>query len=593
LPRKECITINYKVIWTALGKTLVAAIKSMWEVISRKLKYQFIVLVILVFLVSIYEIFAIYIITIFVAKLSGYPSPALVRNFTFFDFEWTAINFGIIIICTIVIKNTLQGLLIYLGRFFASKASGFVSLKLFKHFINLPYIWHQVQNSSELILAVEWKMHLGNFVDYLFKILREFSIVVFILILMILLRLWEGVLFFCVIGVAGYIIHYTLTPRIISYSEKCKSLNQSMHNLTSVVLQGVKEVKVFDAGGYFAKLYDDETNTFAHKIAARETLARLTMLLMEILGFIFLIGFYIYRENYHNNNFHFSELALVAVATLRILPAMTIVAHSFASIKVGLPFVFTMFSFLKLESEEDHFVSQKMEIPFNKEIRLNDVFFEYLDSKNFKMQNINLTIPKDKIIGISGHSGSGKTTLVDLIIGLFKPATGSIEIDGTTLEENNIQAWQKKIGYVPQHPYLIEGSLAENIAFGLEEEKINEDRILECCNLASMKDVLEGAVQGIHTEVGERGALFSGGQMQRIAIARALYRKPEVLILDEATSALDKENEKRWQECLNNLRGRMTVIIISHKSHTIENCDLVVYLKDGEIKDKGLSGARG
>jgi ATP-binding cassette, subfamily B, bacterial PglK len=570
---------------------LIAAIKSMWDLISQKLKYQFIALVILVFLVSVYEIFTIYIIAIFVVKLSGDPSPALVQSFTFFDFKWTAVNSGIIIICVIVIKNTLQGLIVYLGRFFAAKVSGYVSLKLFKHFINLPYIWHQVQNSSELILAVEWRMHLGNFVDYLFKIFREFSIVVFLLILMILLGLWEGVLLFCIIGVAGYIIHHTLSPRINSYAEKCQSLNKSMHNLTSIVLQGVKEVKVFDAGGYFSEKYNDETNTFAHKIATRETLARLTMLLMEVLGFLCLIGFYLYRENYQNNNFHFSELALVAVASIRILPAMTIVAHSFASIKVGLPFVFSIFSFLKLESGEDHFVSKKREIPFNREIRLNDVFFEYVDRKSFRIQNMNLTIPKGGIIGISGHSGSGKTTLVDLIIGLLKPATGSIEIDGTTLEENNTQAWQKKIGYVPQHPYLIEGSLAENIAFGLEGKKINEDWILECCNLASMKDVLEGAAQGIHTEVGERGALFSGGQMQRIAIARALYRKTEILILDEATSALDRDNEKRWQECLNNLRGKMTVIIISHKSHTIENCDSVVYLQDGKIKDKGFPGA--
>lgn len=568
---------------------MVSAIKSLWDLISIKLKYQFIGLLFLVLLVSVYEIFTLYLIAIFVAKLSGDPSPVLIQNLTFLDFKWTALNFGIVIVCAIVFKNIFQGLFLYLGRFFAAKASGFVSLKLFKHFINLPYIWHQTQNSSELILAVEWKMHLGNFIEYLFKILREFSIVFFILILMILLGLWEGVIFFCIIGVAGYIIHHTLTPQINSYAEKCKSLNKSMYNLTSIVLQGVKEVKVFDAGRYFSKIYDDETNTFAHKIAARETLARLTMLMMEVLGFVCLIGFYLYRENFQNNNFNFSELALVAVATLRILPAMTIVAHSFASIKVGLPFVFTMFSFLKLESGEDHFAAQQSEIPFNKDIHLNDVFFEYLDRKSFKMQNINLTIPKNKFVGISGRSGSGKTTLIDLIIGLLKPVKGSIEIDGIILEEKNTRSWQKKIGYVPQYPYLIEGSLAKNIALGLEGEEINEDWILECCKLASMKDVLEGAAQGIHADVGERGALFSGGQMQRIAIARALYRKPEVLILDEATSALDKENEERWQECLNNLRGRMTVIIISHKSNTIENCDYVIYMNAGKIIKKNIA----
>ncbi|MBC8283590.1 MAG: ABC transporter ATP-binding protein [Nitrospinae bacterium] len=569
---------------------MATAIKSFWELISRKLKFQFIALLIFVFLVSVYEIFTICVIAIFASKLSGDPPPNLIQSFIFFDLQRTASNLGIIVIAAIVFKNISQGLLFYFGRYFAAKASGYISVKLFKHFINLPFIWHQRQSSSELTLAVEWKMHLGNFVDYLFRIFREFLMVFFILMLMTIIGLWEGVIFFCIIGAAGLIIHKILTPKINTYAEKCKSLNKSMHNLTSTVLQGIKEIKVFDAGGYFAKSYDDETSIFAHQIATRETLARLTMLLLELLGFLCLISFYLYRETNQNNNYLFSELALVAVATLRILPAMTIVAHSFSSVKVGLPFVSSMFSFLKLKSDEDHFAVREGEISFNKDIYMDNVSFEYDDSKTFKLKNINLTIPKGKMVGISGQSGSGKTTLVDLIIGLLKPESGSIKIDGSILKENNAQAWQKKIGYVPQHPYLIKGPLSSNITFGLEEKEADEDWIIECCNLASMKDILEGATQGIHTEVGERGALFSGGQMQRIAIARALYRKPDVLILDEATSALDKENEQRWQECLNNLRERMTVILISHKPNTLENCDSVIYLQDGEIINKSLPG---
>ena len=176
-----------------------------------------------------------------------------------------------------------------------------------------------------------------------------------------------------------------------------------------------------------------------------------------------------------------------------------------------------------------------------------------------------------------------------LIIGLLEPTSGSIEIDGIVLDQNNTQSWQRKIGYVPQQPYLVKGSLADNIAFAVEKEEINENLIMECCKSASMEDILEDAPQGIHTEVGERGALFSGGQMQRIAIARALYRNPDVLILDEATSALDKENERKWQECLNNLKGRMTTLIISHKLYTIESCDTIIYLQAGKIMDKKIS----
>jgi ATP-binding cassette, subfamily B, bacterial PglK len=571
---------------TRKGKKLIVTIKTLWVLFPKKLRKQLIILLVFVLLFAGYEIFTISIIAKFVSELSRADSSSLFNNFLIFSFEKPPLFWGIAVVSAVVLKNIFQSLLIYFGRYLSAKASGFVSLKLFNHFINLPFSWHQEQNSSDLILNIEWRMHLSNFVDSLAKISREVTIIIFIVSLMCFLRLWDGILFFFIIGSAGYFSSRAISPKINSFAEKCKSLNKSMHSLASIVLQGIKEIKVFDMGGYFSKLYDQDTNIFANQIAARETSTRLTMLVMECLGFLCLIGFYFFKEYNQSGNYNVGELVLIIVAALRILPAMIVAAHSFSSIKIMLPFLTSMLSYLELKNEENHFLLQELETSFHKEIFIKDVSFQYSGGKKFILNNINLIIRKGTMVGITGQSGSGKTTLVDLIIGLLKPASGTIEVDGVILSPENIQSWQKKIGYVPQQPYLVEGTLAENIAFAVEKEKVDENWILECCKLASMEDVFENAPLGLHTKVGERGTLFSGGQMQRIAIARALYRKPDILILDEATSSLDNKNERKWQECLNNVKGRMTIILISHKPHTIEYCDTIIFMQGGKVMDK-------
>jgi ABC-type multidrug transport system fused ATPase/permease subunit len=199
------------------------------------------------------------------------------------------------------------------------------------------------------------------------------------------------------------------------------------------------------------------------------------------------------------------------------------------------------------------------------------------------LENISLTIHKGDKIAFIGESGSGKSTLIDLIIGLYRPKSGTISVDGTRLDESNIKAWRSKIGYIPQSIYLFDGTVAQNVAFG---KAIDDVQIKESLRQANILEFLENHHQGIHTAVGEGGIKLSGGQRQRIAIARALYGSPEILVLDEATSALDTDTEAKIMEEIYKISENKTLIVIAHRLSTIDGCQKVYLLSKGKITER-------
>jgi len=216
-------------------------------------------------------------------------------------------------------------------------------------------------------------------------------------------------------------------------------------------------------------------------------------------------------------------------------------------------------------------------IEFNKKIEVKNLNFHYIENKPI-LKDINLEIKKGQKIGIIGESGSVKSILIDIIIGLYRPENGKILIDNTELNENNIKSWRQKIGYIPQSIYLIDGNVAENVAF---LEKIDEKRVKEVLKQAEILEFLETHHEGIWTKVGGNGVKLSGGQKQRIAIARALYHNPEILVLDEAISALDNETEKNIMENIYKIGKDKTMIIIAHRISTLDKCDRIVRLEAG------------
>ena len=223
-------------------------------------------------------------------------------------------------------------------------------------------------------------------------------------------------------------------------------------------------------------------------------------------------------------------------------------------------------------------------VSLEKEIRVEDLTFSYPDAEEPVLSHVNVTIPKNKSVAFIGPSGAGKTTMVDLILGVLKPQEGKITVDGRNISES-YRGWHDKIGYIPQTIYMLDDTIRNNIAFGKGEDVRDED-IWEALRQAQLDEFVSSLEDGLDTMIGEAGVRLSGGQRQRIGIARALYRKPEVLVLDEATSALDTETEAAVMEAIDGLQGTLTMLIIAHRLSTIKNCDMVYHVENGGVTQK-------
>ena len=259
---------------------------------------------------------------------------------------------------------------------------------------------------------------------------------------------------------------------------------------------------------------------------------------------------------------------------------------------------FTQLSFISasLDDLSNDIKKLKMIIPsndhnilsVNKNIILKNIYFKYPNTTRFTLKDVNINIQAKTTVGIVGTTGSGKTTIVDIILGLLEAQKGTLEVDGQIITNQNSRAWQRSIGYVPQHIYLSDDTIASNIAFGIDSKDIKKGLVERVAKIANLHEFVKNELpKNYQTIVGERGVRLSGGQRQRIGIARALYHNPQVLILDEATSALDNKTEQAVMKEINNLRKDITIIIVAHRLNTVKNCDVIFKFEKGELVGKG------
>ena len=231
--------------------------------------------------------------------------------------------------------------------------------------------------------------------------------------------------------------------------------------------------------------------------------------------------------------------------------------------------------------------SEKNKIHLAKNIVLSNISFRYPGKSKLAIDELSMEISAKSVVGIVGPSGSGKSSLIDVILGLISPQEGVVKIDDVLLNYNNINDWQKKVGFVAQSIFLSEGSIAENIAFGLPTNEIDFNKIYEVLKLANLEELIQSLENGIDTKVGERGVQLSGGQRQRIGIARALYCETDLFVFDEATSSLDGITERLIMNAINKFKGDKTIIIVAHRLKTIQNCDCIFYIDNGKLIDHG------
>lgn len=280
-------------------------------------------------------------------------------------------------------------------------------------------------------------------------------------------------------------------------------------------------------------------------------------------------------------------ISLYAFAGYRLVPAMQQIYSSLSQLRFIEPAIDLLYADLR-GFPSTSVMRSDAPIILRESIKLSNVSYSYPESTGMALDEIELTIPANKVVGFVGPSGSGKTTSVDLLMGLLEAQQGDLCIDGVVINSTNVRQWQKLIGYVPQQIYLADDTVASNIAFGVAEDDVDLEKVLHAAQVANLHDfVMNDLPMGYETKVGERGIRLSGGQRQRIGIARALYHSPQVLVLDEATSALDNLTELAVMESINKLRNRMTIVIIAHRLSTVRSCDHIYLMEKGRVLAQG------
>ena len=352
---------------------------------------------------------------------------------------------------------------------------------------------------------------------------------------------------------------------------------------------GIKETKIARKEQYFLNKFDAEYASFAVNHCGYQTLSYLSKPAMETVVISALLIVVMIKLLRGVDSVYFvGTMSVFAVAAYRLLPSFNRISGYLSRImfnKVSVDAIYRDLKLVEKLEEEGHVDVHEPDIDFKNNLAVKDVFFRYPTSEDDVLKGVSLDIPKNKSVAFIGPSGAGKTTLADIILGIIFPQKGQITIDGRAI---NTEAgeWKDKLGYIPQAIFLVDDTIRRNIAYGIEDKDIDNERIEEVLKEAQLSDFVATLPEGLDTEIGERGVRLSGGQRQRIGIARALYSDPEILVLDEATSALDTETETAVMEAIDSLSGKKTMIIIAHRLSTIENCDIVYEVSDNQVHRK-------
>ena len=401
-----------------------------------------------------------------------------------------------------------------------------------------------------------------------------------------------AILGLAIFSLAYFILYRLVRKKLVSNGQKLSQVATERFRLMNEGFGGIKDVLLLDRSHDFIDRFHQSGRVFAHAQGTNIALGQVPRYFIELIAFGAMISLVLLLIKLHAGNLGevLPILAVYALAAFKLLPALQQIYSSVSQIKGNTAAFEAVKNDLQQSFKNQNTINKQVDIvqlDLKKEIILNDIKFSYPNKSRPAVDGVSMIIPVNSVIGIVGSSGSGKTTLIDLLLGLLTPQSGSIYIDKTHITANNRRAWQNLLGFVPQSIFLSEGSIADNIAFGLPARDIDIVQVNKAANLAHLTELIEELPDGIHTKVGERGVQLSGGQRQRLGIARALYHKAEVLVFDEATSALDGITEKIVMDAIHEFSGKKTIIMIAHRLKTVEKCDLIYFMDRGKVIDQG------
>ena len=558
------------------------------------------ILLIMIIIMALLDMIGIASILPFIAVLTN---PSLIETNIFLNTVYQAsIKFGVetnqeflfflgvLVFLILITSLTFKALTTYVQVRFVYMQEYSIGKRLVEGYLHQPYAWFLSRHSADLgkTILSEVSQIIGNGIRPLMELIAKSILTIAIITLLFSIDPKLTLIVGLSIGLAYLLVFYFVRNFLNRSGKERLANNQLRFTAVSEAFGAIKEVKVGRLEKAYIQSFSNSSQNFARTIASSQVVAQLPRFILEAIAFGGILLMILYKMTQSGNfNDSLPIISLYVFAGYRLMPALQQIYTSLTQLTFVGPSIDKLHSDLKslkpLNINHDEDV-----LTFNKEINLHHIHYNYPNTSRTALKDINLTIPLKSTVGLVGSTGCGKTTTINIILGLLEPQKGTLEVDGKVITEQNSRAWQRSIGYVPQHIYLSDDTVMANIAFGVEPKDINHDMIKKVSKIANLHQfVTDELPKQYQTTIGERGVRLSGGQRQRIGIARALYHDPKVLILDEATSALDNQTEQAVMEAINNLNKKITIILIAHRLNTVKNCDIIYKLDKGQLISQG------
>jgi ATP-binding cassette, subfamily B, bacterial PglK len=571
-------------------------IRMLLDLFERRERWQMLVVFAAMLVTAVVEAIGVVSILPFVALVAN---PDIVQTsdrlrwvyetLQFTDTHQFLVFVGFAVLVVIAFSNAVSALTTWMMLRFTWNKGAALEKRLLARYLDEPYPFFLDHNSAKLTKTIfaEVKSVVNGVLMPVMKILSRGTVAVLLLAMMIVVDWKLAAAVATILGGSYALIYATIRKGQSRRGLERVELGTKRYKAAAEAFGGIKDVKVLQREREFVERFRPVSLTYSQTMTSNAIIGKLPRYLIETLvtgGIIAIVLYYLQQEGGVAEVL--PVISLYAFAGMRLMPELQHLFTDLAQIRFNRAALDDLVADYRDVPDDSPRVGVKP-LPFRRAIEFEGVTFRYPEAAAAALDGVSLRIEHNQTVGLIGASGSGKTTLVDLLLGLYPPARGRILVDDTELGERTIAAWRRQVGYVPQNIFLIDDSIAANIAFGVPPEEIDHDAVLRAARIAHLHEFVTTLPGGYETVVGERGVRLSGGQRQRIGIARALYHDPAVLIMDEATSALDGATETAVMEAIHELSGRKTIILIAHRLSTVQECDMIYLLERGRLQDQG------
>lgn len=498
---------------------------------------------------------------------------------------------GVVVFIALVISISFKAATTWMITHFTQMRDYSIGRRLVAGYLSQPYEWFLSRHSAELGKAVlsEVQLVVANALVPMMRLVAHGAVVIAILLLILAV---DPTLALMVSGAMGgaYILIYASLRNLLQRIGKDRvEANELRFKVVNEAFGGIKEVKLGGLEQAALHRFDGGGKRFARAQMTAQVIGLMPRFALEIFAFGGILALVLFLMSRGDGlQSVLPIIALYALAGYRLLPALQTVFDQATKLRYSGAGLDRLHEDL-MKHQIDPVEEEPSQVIFPRHsLGLSDVTFSYPNAGRPALEGIRIEIPAQYTVGLVGKTGSGKTTAVDIILGLLQPQSGTMFVDDEAITHLNCKAWQKSLGYVPQHIFLVDETVAANIAFGVPTEEIDRESVERAARVANLhRFIVDELPEGYDTLVGERGVRLSGGQRQRIGIARALYNEPKVLVLDEATSALDNLTEQAVMDAVHNLSGEITIILIAHRLSTVRECDRIFVLEKGQLVGEG------